>query len=427
MSEDLKQAALDYHEFPRPGKISVEITTPAATARDLALAYSPGVAEPVREIARDPDNAYRYTAKGNLVAVITNGTAILGLGDLGPLASKPVMEGKALLFKLFAGIDSVDIEVDAESPQAFIDTVARIAETFGGINLEDIKAPECFEIERALIERCNIPVFHDDQHGTAIVTAAGMISALEIAGKKLEEAVIVTLGAGAAASACMKLLINLGAKVENIYMLDRKGVIHSGREDLTPEKAIFATETDKRTLDDAIDGADVFVGLSGPNLLSGDQLKKMAATPIVFACANPDPEISPAVAHAARNDVIMATGRSDYPNQVNNVLGFPFIFRGALDVRASAINEEMKEAAVYALVKLAKEPVPQDVLDAYGLESLEFGPEYIIPKPTDSRLFGALSMAVAQAAIDTGVARLPLPAHYPLTTLADLADRKSVV
>ena len=420
MSEDLKQAALDYHEFPRPGKISVELTTSAATARDLALAYSPGVAEPVREIARDPDNAYRYTAKGNLVAVITNGTAILGLGDLGPLASKPVMEGKALLFKKFAGIDSVDIEVDAESPQAFIDTVARIAETFGGINLEDIKAPECFEIERALIERCNIPVFHDDQHGTAIVTAAGMISALEIAGKKLEEAVIVTLGAGAAASACMKLLINMGAKVENIYMLDRKGVIHSGREDLTPEKAIFATETDKRTLDDAIDGADVFVGLSGPNLLSAEQLKKMAATPIVFACANPDPEIAPSVAHAARNDVIMATGRSDYPNQVNNVLGFPFIFRGALDVRASAINEEMKEAAVYALVKLAKEPVPQDVLDAYGLESLEFGPEYIIPKPTDSRLFGALSMAVAQAAIDTGVARLPLPAHYPLTTFADI-------
>ncbi|SIS43700.1 malic enzyme-like NAD(P)-binding protein [Neptunomonas antarctica] len=420
MSEDLKQAALDYHEFPRPGKISVEITTAAATAHDLALAYSPGVAEPVREIARDPDNAYRYTAKGNLVAVITNGTAILGLGNLGPLASKPVMEGKALLFKKFAGIDSVDIEVDAESPQAFIDTVARIAETFGGINLEDIKAPECFEIERTLIERCNIPVFHDDQHGTAIVTAAGMISALEIAGKKLEEAHIVTLGAGAAASACMKLLINMGAKVENIYMIDRKGVIHSGREDLTPEKAIFATETDKRTLDDAIDGADVFVGLSGPNLLSAEQLKKMAATPVVFACANPDPEISPAVAHAARNDVIMATGRSDYPNQVNNVLGFPFIFRGALDVRASAINEEMKEAAVRALIKLAKEPVPQDVLDAYGLESLAFGPEYIIPKPTDARLFGALSMAVAQAAIDTGVARLPLPAHYPLTTLADL-------
>ncbi len=420
MSEDLKKAALDYHEFPRPGKISVELTTSAATARDLALAYSPGVAEPVREIAKDPDNAYRYTAKGNLVAVISNGSAILGLGDLGPLASKPVMEGKALLFKKFAGIDSIDIEVDAESPQAFIDTVARIAETFGGINLEDIKAPECFEIERALIERCNIPVFHDDQHGTAIVTAAGMINALEIAGKKLEDATIVTLGAGAAASACMKLLLNMGAKVENIYMLDRKGVIHSGREDLTAEKAIFATETDKRTLDDAIEGADVFVGLSGPNLLSAEQLKKMAPTPVVFACANPDPEILPAVAHAARDDVIMATGRSDFPNQVNNVLGFPFIFRGALDVRASEINEEMKAAAVRALADLAKEPVPQAVLDAYGLESLSFGREYIIPKPTDERLFGALSMAVAQAAIDTGVARLPLPAHYPLTTLADL-------
>lgn len=420
MSEDLKKAALDYHEFPRPGKISVELTTSAATARDLALAYSPGVAEPVREIAKDPDNAYRYTAKGNLVAVISNGSAILGLGDLGPLASKPVMEGKALLFKKFAGIDSIDIEVDAESPQAFIDTVARIAETFGGINLEDIKAPECFEIERALIERCNIPVFHDDQHGTAIVTAAGMINALEIAGKKLEDATIVTLGAGAAASACMKLLLNMGAKVENIYMLDRKGVIHSGREDLTAEKAIFATETDKRTLDDAIEGADVFVGLSGPNLLSAEQLKKMAPSPVVFACANPDPEILPAVAHAARDDVIMATGRSDFPNQVNNVLGFPFIFRGALDVRASEINEEMKAAAVRALADLAKEPVPQAVLDAYGLESLSFGREYIIPKPTDARLFGALSMAVAKAAIDTGVARLPLPAHYPLTTLADL-------
>jgi len=417
MSEDLKKAALDYHEFPRPGKISVELTTPAATARDLSLAYSPGVAEPVREIAKDPDNAYRYTAKGNLVAVISNGSAILGLGDLGPLASKPVMEGKCLLFKKFAGIDSIDIEVDAESPQAFIDTVARIAETFGGINLEDIKAPECFEIERALIDRCNIPVFHDDQHGTAIVTAAGMINALEVAGKKLEEATIVTLGAGAAAVACMKLLLNMGAKVENIYMLDRKGVIHSGREDLTTEKAIFATETDKRTLDDAIDGADVFVGLSGPNLLSADQLKKMAASPVVFACANPDPEIHPDLAHATRDDVIMATGRSDFPNQVNNVLGFPFIFRGALDVRASAINEEMKAAAVRALADLAKEPVPQAVLDAYGLDSLSFGPQYIIPKPTDERLFGALSMAVAQAAIDTGVARLPLPAHYPLTTV----------
>lgn len=423
MSEDMKQAALDYHEFPRPGKISVELTTSAESARDLALAYSPGVAEPVRAIAANPDDAYRYTAKGNLVAVITNGTAILGLGDLGPLASKPVMEGKALLFKRFAGIDSVDIEVDSESPQALIDTVARIADTFGGINLEDIKSPECFEVERALIERCSIPVFHDDQHGTAIVTAAGMINALEIAGKKLEDAQIVCLGAGAAAHACMTLLVNMGAKVENIYMIDRTGVIHSGRENLTPEKAAFASVTDKRTLDDAIDGADVFVGLSGPNLLSAEQLAKMAPTPVVFACANPDPEIKPELAHSIRNDVIMATGRSDYPNQVNNVLGFPFIFRGALDVRASAINEEMKAAAVRALADLAKEPVPQEVLDAYELDALAFGPQYIIPKPTDSRLLGVVSQAVAQAAIDSGVARLPLPAHYPLTTVAALLNR----
>lgn len=415
MSDDMKQAALDYHEFPRPGKISVELSTPAESQLDLSLAYSPGVAEPVREIAKDPENAYRYTAKGNLVAVITNGSAILGLGDLGPLASKPVMEGKSLLFKRFAGLDSIDIEVDAESPQAFIDTVARIADTFGGINLEDIKAPECFEIERVLIERCNIPVFHDDQHGTAIVTAAGMISALEVAGKTLEEASIVCLGAGAAANACMKLLVNMGAKIENIYMIDRTGVIHSGRENLTPEKAAFASETDKRTLDDAIEGADVFVGLSGPNLLSAEQLTKMAANPVVFACANPDPEIRPELAHETRDDVIMATGRSDYPNQVNNVLGFPFIFRGAMDVRASAINEEMKAAAVRALVDLAKQPVTQEVLDAYGLESLEFGAGYIIPKATDSRLLGAVSTAVAQAAIDSGVARLPMPENYPLS------------
>ncbi|WP_292950675.1 malic enzyme-like NAD(P)-binding protein, partial [Neptuniibacter sp. UBA847] len=285
----------------------------------------------------------------------------------------------------------------------------------GGINLEDIKAPECFEIERVLIERCNIPVFHDDQHGTAIVTAAGMISALEVAGKTLEEASIVCLGAGAAANACMKLLVNMGAKIENIYMIDRTGVIHSGRENLTPEKAAFASETDKRTLDDAIEGADVFVGLSGPNLLSAEQLAKMAANPVVFACANPDPEIRPELAHETRDDVIMATGRSDFPNQVNNVLGFPFIFRGAMDVRATAINEEMKAAAVRALVDLAKQPVTQEVLDAYGLESLEFGAEYIIPKATDSRLLGAVSTAVAQAAIDSGVARLPLPESYPLS------------
>lgn len=414
MSDEMKQAALDYHANPIPGKLSVEITKPAETARDLSLAYSPGVAEPVREIAKDPENAYRYTGKGNLVAVISDGTAILGLGNLGPLASKPVMEGKSLLFKRFANINSVDIEVNAESPQAFIDTVARIADTWGGINLEDIKAPECFEIERALIEQCDIPVFHDDQHGTAIVTAAGMLNALEIQGKNIEDAKIVCLGAGAAAVACMKLLVSCGVKIENIYMLDRKGVIHTGRDDLNQYKAMFANETDKRTLDDAIDGADVFVGLSGPNLLSAEQLAKMAPKPIVFACSNPDPEISPALANATRDDLIMATGRSDYPNQVNNVLGFPFIFRGALDVRASRINEEMKVAAAHAIKDLAKEPITQEVTDAYDGINLEFGPDYIIPKPTDSRLLGAVSAAVARAAVDSGVARLPYPEHYPL-------------
>ncbi|QJQ95070.1 MULTISPECIES: malic enzyme-like NAD(P)-binding protein [Halomonadaceae] len=412
---DAKKAALDYHAHPIPGKLSVELTKPTTSAKHLSLAYSPGVAEPCREIAKDPENAYLYTGKGNLVAVISDGSAILGLGNLGPLASKPVMEGKGVLFKKFAGINSVDIEVDAESPQAFIDTVARIADTWGGINLEDIKAPECFEIERTLIERCNIPVFHDDQHGTAIVTAAGMLNALDIAGKSIESARIVCLGGGAAAIACMKLLVACGAKAENIYMLDRKGVIHSGREDLNQYKAMFATETDRRTLDDAIDGADVFVGLSGPNLLSAEQLKKMAASPVVFACSNPDPEIHPDVANAARDDVIMATGRSDYPNQVNNVLGFPFIFRGALDVRATRINEEMKVAAVHALKDLAREPVPQEVLDAYESTNLSFGRGYIIPTPMDPRLLGAISSAVAQAAVDSGVARKPYPSHYPLT------------
>lgn len=420
MTDAKKQAALDYHALPIPGKLSVELTKPTASAKDLALAYSPGVAEPCREIAKDLENAYRYTGKGNLVAVISDGSAILGLGNLGPLASKPVMEGKGVLFKRFAGINSVDIEVDAESPQAFIDTVARIADTWGGINLEDIKAPECFEIERVLIERCNIPVFHDDQHGTAIVTAAGMLNALDIAGKKLEDARIVCLGAGAAAIACMKLLVACGAKAENIFMLDRKGVIHSGRDDLNQYKAMFATETEKRTLDDAIDGADVFIGLSGPNLLSAEQLKSMAASPVVFACSNPDPEIHPDVANAVRDDVIMATGRSDYPNQVNNVLGFPFIFRGALDVRATSINEEMKVAAVHALKDLAREPVPQYVLDAYELDSLEFGRGYIIPTPLDARLLDRVSAAVAQAAVDSGVARKPFPAHYPLNSVDEV-------
>ena len=416
---DLRTDALDYHANPRPGKLSVELTKPTATARDLALAYSPGVAEPVREIAKDLENAYKYTGKGNLVAVISDGTAILGLGNLGPLASKPVMEGKGVLFKRFAGVDVFDIEVEAESPQAFIDTVKRISCTFGGINLEDIKAPECFEIERALIEQCDIPVFHDDQHGTAIVTAAAMINALELADKVIEDAKIVCLGAGAAAIACMKLLVSMGAKAENIFMLDRKGVIHAGRDDLNEYKAIFATETDKRTLTDALKGADVFVGLSGPNLLPPADLTLMAEHPIVFACSNPDPEIDPAAAHASRPDVIMATGRSDYPNQVNNVLGFPFIFRGALDVRATAINEEMKIAAVHAIRELAKEPVPEYISQAYGGIKLEFGREYIIPKPMDVRLIEKVPAAVAQAAIDSGVATLPYPAHYPLKSVED--------
>ncbi len=414
MSTDLRQAALDYHAKPRPGKITIELSKPAETQQDLALAYSPGVAEPVREIAKNPDNAYLYTGKGNLVAVISDGSAILGLGDLGPLASKPVMEGKALLFKRFAGIDSVDIEVNCESSQAFIDTVTRIADTFGGINLEDIKAPECLEIERVLIEQCDIPVFHDDQHGTAIVTAAGMLNALEIQGKSLDSAKIVCLGAGAAAIACMRLLVSLGASRENLFMVDRRGVIYPGREGLNEYKEEFLNDTDARTLADALHGADVFVGLSGANLMSAEMLQSMAPNPIVFACSNPDPEIKPELALATRSDLIIATGRSDYPNQVNNVLGFPFIFRGALDVRARRINEAMKIAAVHAIRDLAKLPVPAVVAQAYKVASLEFGRDYIIPKPMDARLLGIVSAAVARAAVDTGVARLPYPEHYPL-------------
>src|SRR5450830_769202 len=393
MTTDFKKAALDYHEFPTPGKIGIALTKPADTAAQLALAYSPGVAEPVREIARDPENAYRFTGKGNLVAVITNGTAILGLGNLGPLASKPVMEGKALLFKRFAGIDSIDIEVNAESSQAFIDTVVRIADTFGGINLEDIKAPECFEIEEALIELCSIPVFHDDQHGTAIVTAAGMLNALEIQGKTLENARIVCLGAGAAATACMRLLLSRVAQKSNLYMVDRTGVIHSARKDLNPYKAQFVNDGGPLTLMEAMSGADVFVGLSGANLLPAQALAAMAPKPIVFACSNPDPEICYELAMATRDDLIMATGRSDYPNQVNNVLGFPFIFRGTLDVRATRINE---------------------VLQAFNVDKLEFGRDYILPKALDARLLGAIAGAVAKAAIDTGVAKLHYPTHYPL-------------
>ncbi|WP_305843777.1 malic enzyme-like NAD(P)-binding protein [Photobacterium leiognathi] len=412
MSEDFRQQALDYHSLPVPGKISVELTKPANTVDDLALAYSPGVAEPVREIAQDADNVYKYTAKGNMVAVITNGTAILGLGNLGPLASKPVMEGKSLLFKRFAGIDSIDIEVKHRTIDEFVDTVANIADTFGGINLEDIKAPDCFEIEQRLIERCNVPVFHDDQHGTAIVTAAGMLNALELQGKAIGEAVIVCLGAGAAAIACMELLIKCGAQREKIYMLDRKGVIHTRRDDINEYKQLFANNTDKRTLEDVIAGADIFVGVSGPDLLAPEALALMAENPIVFACSNPDPEIKPALAHQVRQDLIMGTGRSDYPNQVNNVLCFPFIFRGALDVRASQINDEMKLAAVNAIRELAKEPVPQSVLDASGVSHLTFGREYIIPKPMDPRLLPRVAKAVAQAAIDSGVARIEMPMGY---------------
>ncbi|MPY24057.1 malate dehydrogenase [Shewanella psychropiezotolerans] len=409
---DLKQRALDYHALPTPGKIAIEITTKAETSEDLSLAYSPGVAEPCREIADNIENVYKYTGKGNTVAVISNGSAVLGLGNLGPMASKPVMEGKALLFKRFANIDSFDIEVTHETPEEFINTVASIADTFGGINLEDIKAPDCFIIEKALQERCSIPVFHDDQHGTAIVTSAALLNALEIQDKDIAHVVIVCLGAGAAAIACMELLIQCGAKREKIYMLDTKGVVHSQRTDLNEYKTRFANNTDKRTLDDVIDEADVFIGVSGPNLLSKEKLLKMAERPIVFACSNPDPEIKPELAHSVRDDLIMATGRSDYPNQVNNVLCFPFIFRGALDVRAREINQEMKIAAVHAIRALAKEPVPESVLKASGESALTFSRDYIIPRPMDPRLCNKVAKAVAQAAIDSGVASLPMPEHY---------------
>ncbi|WP_213996277.1 malic enzyme-like NAD(P)-binding protein [Arsukibacterium sp.] len=409
---DFREQALRYHAEPTPGKISIEISKPAETVKDLALAYSPGVAEPVREIAADVDNVYKYTAKGNLVAVITNGTAILGLGNLGPMASKPVMEGKALLFKRFANLDSIDIEVSHRTTEEFINTVANIADTFGGINLEDIKAPECFEIEKELIKRCKIPVFHDDQHGTAIVTAAGMLNALEIQGKDISKAIIVCMGAGAAAIACMELLIKCGAQREHIYMLDTKGVIHTRRDDLNQYKLLFANNTDKRTLEDALNGADVFVGVSGPDVLPPEALQLMAPNPVIFACSNPDPEIKPALAHAARKDLIMATGRSDYPNQVNNVLCFPFIFRGALDVRASVINDEMKIAAVNAIRAIAKEPVPAEVLQAAQIDKLEFGKAYIIPKPMDPRLLPRVARAVAEAAVASGVARIELPDNY---------------
>ena len=406
------QEALDFHSQGRPGKIEIVATKPMSTQRDLSLAYSPGVAVPVQAIYDDPATAYDYTAKGNLVAVISNGTAILGMGNLGALASKPVMEGKAVLFKRFADVDSIDIEVKTEDAQRFIDAVELLEPTFGGINLEDIKAPECFEIEKELIKRCKIPVFHDDQHGTAIVTAAGMLNALEIQGKDIKSAIIVCMGAGAAAIACMELLIKCGAQREHIYMLDTKGVIHTRRNDLNQYKQLFANNTDKRTLEDALTGADVFVGVSGPDVLPADALKLMADKPVIFACSNPDPEIKPELAHAQRSDLIMATGRSDYPNQVNNVLCFPFIFRGALDVRAKVINDEMKLAAVHAIRAIAKEPVSQAVLTAAQVDKLEFGADYIIPKPMDPRLLSRVARAVAEAAVASGVARLPMPENY---------------
>ena len=400
--------ALAYHEKPTPGKIQVVPTTKYASQRDLALAYSPGVAAPCLAIEKNPSDAYKYTAKGNLVAVITNGTAVLGLGNIGAEASKPVMEGKGLLFKIFADIDVFDIEVDTENVEEFIQTVKNIAPTFGGINLEDIKAPEAFEIEKRLKEELDIPVMHDDQHGTAIISAAALLNALEIAEKNIQDVQIVVSGAGAAAISCTRLYQSFGAKRENIVMLDSKGVIRADRENLTSQKAEFATHRKIDTLEEAMKDADVFIGLSTSDIVNPQMLLSMAANPIVFAMANPDPEIKYHLAVKTRDDIIMATGRSDTPNQVNNVLGFPFIFRGALDVRATSINEEMKKAAVIALAELAKEPVPEQVNIAYGETRLTFGKDYIIPKPFDPRLIAAIPPAVAKAAIDSGVALAPI-------------------
>ena len=401
--------ALRYHEQGKPGKIEVVPTKPHSTQTDLSLAYSPGVAEPCLEIEKNPQDAYRYTAKGNLVAVISNGTAVLGLGDIGALAGKPVMEGKGLLFKIYSGIDVFDIEVNEKDPEKFIQAVKAIAPTFGGINLEDIKAPECFEIERRLKEELDIPVMHDDQHGTAIISSAGLLNALEVAGKKIEDVRIVVNGAGASAVSCTKLYVSLGARLENIVMLDSKGVISKDRTDLNEQKRYFATSrTDIHTLEEAIKGADVFLGLSRGNVLSKDMVRSMAPSPIVFALANPVPEISYEDAMDSRPDVLMATGRSDYPNQINNVIGFPYIFRGALDTGATAINEEMKLAAVRAIADIAKQPVPDVVNEAYHVNNLTFGPSYFIPKPVDPRLITEVSMAVAKAAMESGVARKPI-------------------
>lgn len=410
-----KEAALEYHSNGRPGKIEVRPTKPYRTQTDLSLAYSPGVAYPCLEIQQKPDDVYKYTDKGNLVAVISNGTAVLGLGDIGAMSGKPVMEGKGLLFKIYGGIDVFDIELDEKDPDKFCETVEKIAPSFGGINLEDIKAPECFKIEERLKRTLDIPVMHDDQHGTAIISAAGLKNALEVAGKNIADVKIVVNGAGAAAISCTKLYVALGARTENIVMLDSKGVITSDRTNLTPQKALFATDRrDVHTLEEAVKGADVFVGLSKGNVLSQDMVRSMAANPIVFALANPVPEISYEDAMAARPDVLMSTGRSDYPNQINNVIGFPYIFRGALDVHARAINEEMKMAAVLAIADLAKQPVPDIVNQVYKVNDITFGPLYFIPKPIDPRLITEVSAAVAKAAIESGVARTEITnwEHY---------------
>jgi malate dehydrogenase (oxaloacetate-decarboxylating)(NADP+) len=406
--EKLRKEALDYHSNKPKGKIEVVPTKPHATQRDLALAYSPGVAEPCLEIEKDKQNSYKYTSKGNLVAVISNGTAVLGLGDIGAEASKPVMEGKGLLFKIFAGIDVFDIEINEKDPKKFIEIVKAISPTFGGINLEDIKAPEAFEIEQTLKRELDIPLMHDDQHGTAIISAAALINALELANKKIDEVIIVVNGAGAAAIACTKLYVALGAKLSNIFMCDSKGVLHHKRENLTEEKLEFIRQTDKTTLEEVLKNSDVFIGLSKGDIMTSEMLLSMNENPIVFAMANPTPEINYDLAIKTREDVIMATGRSDYPNQVNNVLGFPYIFRGALDVQATGINEEMKLAAVLALAELAKEPVPEVVRLAYNSQNLSFGKEYIIPKPFDNRLITKVSMAVAKAAMESGIARNPI-------------------
>ena len=409
MADNSSDDALDYHSGGRPGKIEVIPSKPTATQRDLSLAYTPGVARPCLEIARDPALAYNYTAKGNLVAVVTNGTAVLGLGDIGALAGKPVMEGKGVLFKRFADIDVFDIEVDTHDTEEFIRCVKLLEPTFGGINLEDIAAPACFEIEERLKAEMNIPVFHDDQHGTAIISAAALVNALEVAGKKIEDVKVVISGAGAAAMACLRLYIKLGLRKENVLLVDRHGVIHKGRTvDMTDYKQEFAAGTDRRTMAEAFVGADVFIGLSAGGIVSQDMIRSMAADPIVFAMANPTPEIGYDEAVAARADVIMATGRSDFPNQVNNVLGFPFIFRGALDCRATTINDEMKLAASHALANLAKEDVPDSVLRAYGQDRLSFGREYLIPKPFDYRVLLNVPVAVARTAAETGVAQQPI-------------------